>query len=294
MSKSSNVYEIVTEKIVKMLEANENPWVKPWVTRSLGNQRNLASGRAYTGLNALLLAMENKPNDYWLTFKQADELGLKIRKGEKSAIVIGWFRSTSKVEDEDGEESEVSTGLRCRYFRVFNLSQFENVPQSLLDKTKRQDVPTFETGVDPKTESVISALKASIEFGVEQACYRPKADTIHMPDRNRFEHMAEFYSTMFHELGHWTGHESRLNRNEVGRTNLFNSKAYSQEELCAEMSSVYTCSSLNISSDSSVRNSVAYLQGWLKFLKDNPKAFVIACQQGQKAADYILGGGVKS
>jgi antirestriction protein ArdC len=93
---------------------------------------------------------------------------------------------------------------------------------------------------------------------------------------------------MFHELGHWTGHSSRLNRSELQKANLFNSKNYSREELCAEMASVFVCSSLNISNESSLRNSAAYLQSWMKFLTDNPKAFVIACQQAQKAADFIL------
>jgi antirestriction protein ArdC len=114
-----------------------------------------------------------------------------------------------------------------------------------------------------------------------------------MPDKSRFFKICEFYSTLFHELGHWTGHASRLNRSELVKGTLFNSKVYSQEELVAEMASVFVCSSLNISSDSSIRNSAAYIKNWLSFLKSNPKAFVIACQQGQKSADFILSKGQK-
>jgi antirestriction protein ArdC len=285
----NSTYQIVTEKILDLLQKNENPWTKPWVTKSLQHQKNLSSLRPYTGLNALLLAMDNKPNDYWLSFKQAQDLGLRLSKGEKSTMIIGWFKPSSKEMNDDGEEVSVKgRGLACRYFRVFNLSQFENVPASLLSKTARPDVPTFETETLDVAESIIAETKALIKFGVEQALYRPGLDVIEMPDRNRFAKSCEFYSTMFHELGHWTGHKTRLNRAELQKANLFNSKNYSQEELCAEMTSVFVCSSLNISNDSTLRNSSAYLQSWMKFLKDNPKAFVIACQQAQKAADLIL------
>lgn len=294
----TNVYELATAKILELLEKNENPWTKPWVTRGLNQQKNLSSLRPYTGLNALILAMENQSTDYWLTYKQAQELGMQVRKGEKSAIVVGWFKSSYKSKDEseageenDGNEPVTKSGLRCRYFRVFNLSQLDNVPATLLEKAKRPDIVPFITGTDPAAEQVINQTGAKINFGVEQACYRPSADEIFMPDRERFEHVAEFYSTMFHELGHWTGHSKRLNRLELTKGTMFASKTYSQEELCAEMTSVYVCSSLNISSESALRNSSAYIKNWMKFLKDNPKAFVIACQQGQKAANYILKGG---
>lgn len=291
MKNTKNTYEIVTEKIVELLAANENPWTKPWVTKALSHQKNLFSMKAYNGLNAMILAMENRPNDFWLSYKQGQDLGFTLKQGSKSSIIIGWFKGSSKVEKEndDGEtETKIVGGLCCRYFRVFNLSDFDGVPDEILKKTVRNDVSTFETETVDVAEKLIIATKAKIGFGVEQACYRPKLDEISMPDRNRFPRMNEYYSTMFHELGHWTGHETRLKRAGVMNVNRFGSTAYSQEELVAEMTSVFVCSSLNISNDSSIRNSVAYLQSWMKFVKNNPKAFTIACQQGQKAADLIV------
>lgn len=292
----TNVYELATAKILELMENNENPWTKPWITRGLNQQKNLSSLRPYAGLNALLLAMENQSTDYWITYKQAQELGMQVRKGEKSALIVGWFKSSYKSKDEsdegDGDDETPSrSGLCCRYFRVFNLSQLDNVPASLMTKAKRPDIVPFLTGTVPAAEQVIEQTKAKINFGVEQACYRPSADEIYMPDRDRFAETSEFYSTIFHEIGHWTGHSKRLCRAELTKGILFASKSYSQEELCAEMTSVYVCSSLNISSDSALRNSSAYIKNWMKFLKDNPKAFVIACQQAQKAADYIMKGG---
>jgi len=300
--KKSNTYEIVTHQIVELLEKNENPWTKPWVTRSIGGQKNLVSQRPYKGLNALILSLQNRSTDYWLTFKQADELGFKIAKGSKSTPIIGWFRSSfeKEVETENGEtengETEIelkSSGLRARVFRVFNLDQCENVPESLLQKTKRPQVQTFEDTRRPEIDAIIGQTKAKILFGFEQAAYYPALDVIKMPDRNRFPAESEFYSTVFHELGHWTGHKSRLNRSGIEKVARFASETYSQEEMVAEMCSVYVCSSLGVSNDSTTRNSVAYLQGFLKLLKNDPKAFVIACQQGQKAADLILKEGEK-
>lgn len=287
--KNQNVYELATQQIVELLSQNINPWAKPWVTRQLLNQKNLNSGRAYTGINALILSLQDKPLDYWLTFKQADDLGFKIKHGEKSTLIIGWFKTSFKNKDADpDDENDSRSGLACRYYRVFNLSQCDNVPDSLLKKAQRPEVATFSEDKNELAEKIIIDTLANIKFGSEIACYRPRLDEISMPDRNRFEKQNEFYSTMFHELGHWTGHESRLNRSELAKANLFNSKNYSKEELCAEMTSVFVCSSLGISGESALRNSAAYLQSWLKFLKGDSKAFVIACQQAQKASDFIL------
>jgi antirestriction protein ArdC len=285
MSKK-NAYQVATEKILELLDDGEVPWTKPWTSRLMGYQKNLNSGRAYTGFNALSLAMSDKPSPYWLTFKQANELGLKIRKGEKATAVIGWFKFAKKSQDETDEEEKRSR-LCAKVYRVFNVSQCDG----LSDKLKELAFPpvkTFETPQIEKAEKLVKDTKALITYGHERACYIPSMDKIEMPAIDRFKSSEEYYSTAFHELGHWTGHTKRLNRKEVNKAISFQSKDYSQEELVAEMTSIFVCSSLDITSDTSVRNSAAYIQGWKKFIKDNEKAFVIACQRAQKAADFIL------
>lgn len=235
--------------------------------------------------------MSGMESDYWLSQRQADDYGFTLKDGEKPTLVIGWFiRAIKKNPEPILKDDEKQTGgLAARYFRVYNLTQFDGVPEKMLNMGK-VDVPTYSNDTINIADDLVSRQKAIIKHGAESAFYSPLSDEISMPYMSRFFSSEEYYSTMFHEIGHWTGHSSRLNRHELVKGSMFNNKIYSQEELCAEMASVFVCSTLGISNESSVRNSAAYIGAWLKFLKGNPKAFVIGCQQGSKASDYILRG----
>lgn len=289
-------YERVTAQVLEaMQEEGLAPWAKPWTSRILGHQKNLTSQRAYTGLNALVLGIMPRKYDYWLTYKQAQVLGLQVAKGEKATPIIGWFKPDSRtLENEDGELETRSYGLRPRTFFVFNLDQMENVPENLAKLAARSETPTYTHGETHKgADDLIAKQGATVQHGRDHAYYVPAQDTIGVPDRDRFPFLAEYYSTVFHELGHWTGHASRLARKEVMQGSLFRSREYSQEELVAEMTSVFVCAGLGIATDASFRNSAAYIRGWLKFLQSNPKAFVIACQQAAKAHKFLTDKGTK-
>jgi len=285
MKVKKNVYEIITSKILEDLESMNNPWVKPWVSRSIGCQKNGESKRAYTGINALILATSGRESDNWLTFNQINKLGLRLKKGSKSAPVIGWFKTRGKKDEETGEIDLDSSYLSARFFNVFNAFDIEDCPESLLGF---KDTPTYENPRFDHADSLIQATQAKINHGYAAAFYRPSVDEVYMPDLNKFTYSHEYYSTLFHELGHWTGSQKRLARFKDNKVAAFRSLEYSREELVAELCSVFVCSTLDITSDNTYRNSVAYLKGWAKFLRDDAKAFVIAAQQAQKASDFIL------
>lgn len=280
----SKVYEIVTKQIEELLEKNETPWTKPWV-QNIGTQKNYQSGRAYTGFNAFVLALRQKNSPYWLTFNQIKSAGIKLKKGSKAVNIVGWF-DANKDKDDDSEDSQKE--LRVRYYKVFNLSDCEELTDAMIKKLESLKPITFEHDPIEKAEELFKLSGAKLEIGGAVAFYSPVKDYIGMPPMSYFKNVDEYYSTLFHELTHWTGHKSRLNRKDLTTKARFASEEYSHEELCAEMGAVYVCSSLGISTDSSLRNSSAYIKGWLKFIKDNPKAFVMACQRAQKAADLIL------
>lgn len=278
----SKVYEIVASRIIDQMEQNKTaPWVKPWRGFGLGHSENLLSGHRYRGLNAFLTIGE--PTPYFLTFKQAKEIGARIKKGAKSIPIIFW----AKIEDEEKDKGF----LFARYYRVFNAADLENIPvkfeakiSAALNPTDIQILPKFDVA-----ETVINETRAdirSVENG--RAYYSPTLDYINMPAMGLFSSSHEYYSTVFHELGHWTGHDSRLKRKDLLEANYFGSHSYSREELTAELTAAFVCSSLGISTESTERNSAAYLNGWLRRLKGDPKMMVEAAQRAQKASDFIL------
>ena len=292
----------VVEQIKELMEQGEIPWTKPWVSQ-IANQSNGISRRPYTGFNALLLSMvadrKGFKSPYWFTAKKAFELGLKLEKSSKGCRVIGWFPSRKKGESQESSE-ESSEGkkdfLLTSSWCVFNFDQFTvpndvSLPKHLTEKPELV-VKNF-TSVD-EAESLILASGAKINRNGSAAYYVPKFDEVTMPRAETFIGTEEYYSTLFHELTHWTGHESRLNRFKTKNCTRFASKEYSKEELTAEMGAVFICSRLGISTDSSIRNSAAYLKGWLKYLTDHPDEFVKACQRAQKACDFVFNSEVKA
>lgn len=281
---SNTVYEIVTNEIVEQLNNGVVPWRMPWKKFSSGFQ-NLKSKREYRGINPILLMIHgmktNTHSPYYLTFNQVQEMGGNVKKDSKSAIVVFWKWHELKKENEKTETVPV-----LRYYRVFNLDQIEgiNAPE-IKGLENAASVPPIE-----KAELIAENYKTrpEIRHTTEgRAYYVPSADYIHMPDKRLFENSEEYYSTLFHELTHSTGHESRLKRRDSEEIRHFGDIEYSREELVAEIGSAFLCAEAGIS-PAVIKNQAAYIGSWLKALKKDSRAVVMASAQAQKAADYIL------
>jgi len=215
-----------------------------------------------------------------LTIKQANERGGRIRKGEKSTLVVFWKSHAIQTETDDGEITEKQIPL-LRYYLVFNVEQCDGLA---LPKLESRHVDVIA-----KAEAIVADMPnpPSISHdGVNRAHYIPAHDSIHLPARSSFDSAGELYSTLFHELSHSTGHQSRLNRQTLTEVVPFGSETYSKEELVAEFGSAFLCAHAGI--ETTIDNSASYIQGWLRALKNDPKLAIIAASQGQRAASYIM------
>ncbi len=281
MSGQNTIYEMITERIISLLEQGTIPWRKPWSGGSSSDMpMNMKSKREYRGINVFLLACMGYSSRYWLSYKQAKEKGGQVRKGEKGTPVIFWKR----YETEDrvtGEKKDVPV---LRYYTVFNLDQ--------IDGLEAPDAPVeINTEFEPiaASQAIIEDMpdRPKIVHNEPRAYYRPGTDTVNLPKPELFAQREEYYSTAFHELTHATGHESRLNRRPSSEIRHFGDKEYSQEELVAEMGSAFLCAQARID-QVTIENSAAYISNWLQVLKADVKMVVIAAAQAQKASDYIL------
>jgi len=276
------VYEIITNIILTKLEEGTIPWQRPWNTRE-AIPRNLLSKKAYQGINAFILGCQHYSSPYWLTFKQCKDLGGNIRKGEQGTPVVYW--NWLEIEEDGEMERKVPF---MRYYTVFNVAQCENIPADKMPTTTK----TVNNHMDKikQCEGIVDTWKdkPEVRHGKQQACYMPFSDLVHMPALESFIHSEEYYSTLFHELTHSTGHEKRLNRQGITEIAPFGTPLYSKEELVAEMGAAFLCGFAGIE-HATIDNSAAYIQGWLKKLKNDKKLVIIAATQAQKAANYILG-----
>lgn len=281
MSKK-NVYEIVTEQIIKKLEQNIVPWHKPWVSCPAVNW---LTQKPYRGINQLLLDAGE-----YATWNQIQQAGGKVKKGSKFHLVT-FFKVIKKKTKKGDEEVEVLDGERkekvktypiMRYYRVFNIKDCEGI------ESKRK-IKQFDHDPIEKAEEVVKRYsnKPNIVFSSDQAFYRSADDTVSIPSIAEHFTPQEFYSTLFHELIHSTGHPNRLNREGLKYAS-FGSEIYSKEELIAEIGSSMLCGYAGIEQHT-IDNSVAYIQSWLKELKNDPYLIVQASNQAQKASEYILG-----
>jgi antirestriction protein ArdC len=283
---SLDLYAEVTNQIVAMLEKGVVPWRSPILGRqSAGHPKNLESGKHYRGINVFMLAFtawaQGYESAYWMTFNQARQRGGIVKKGEKASMVVFW-KEYEVADKQTGEAKKVPI---LRYYNVFNATQCEGV--------EIPDAVSF-TPLDFKPiEAAEAMVKAyadapAIEHGGQQACYRPTTDTVRMPEPSRFASAEEYYSTLFHEIGHSTGHSKRLDRKLDTDPKPFGSPDYGREELIAEMSAAFLCGHVGIQ-PVVIENQVAYLQGWLKQLKDDKRLVIAAAGAAQKAADWIRG-----
>jgi antirestriction protein ArdC len=282
-----DIYAIVTEKIINLLESGVVPWRRPWT--STGQPRNLVSKKPYRGINFFLLSASKYVSPFWLTIRQANELGGHVRKGEESTVVVFWKVDDAKHgTEDDNEETDGKTRRRflLRYYRVFNLEQCE-LPQTVLDKlpkTEAHEHDPIETA-----ERIIADMpnRPEIQYTGSKAFYSSITDRITLPPRELFTSAEEFYATALHEAVHSSGSEKRLAREGICEAAPFGSAVYSKEELCAEMGAAYLCAEAGISTVV-LENQAAYLAGWLKKLRDDRKLLIHAAAQAQRAADYIL------
>ncbi len=279
-----SVYEVITNRIMNQLECGVAPWHKPWKARGKnGLPRNLVSGHEYRGINVWILLSSGYASPHWLTFRQARELGGHVRQGETGFPVVYW--KFGKREVHDGDEIIEKPSVLCRYYTVFNVDQCEGL------RIKPAQPADNEPQVQPieACEQVVSSWKQKplIHHGGDRASYNKLQDCIRMPSRESFDNAEEYYSTLFHELTHSTGHPARLNRPTLTEFERFGDANYSREELVAEMGAAFLAGYCGIE-NRVISNSAAYLASWLEVLKSDPRMVLIAASQAQKAADLIL------
>lgn len=282
-----DLYNDVAGRILAELEQGAAPWVKPWsATPGMNHPHNAATGRPYSGANVVLLWMTAGAHGWatprYLTFKQALELGGNVRKGEHGTRV--YFVKQLAVRDRSEPESSpeaVRMVPMLREYTVFNVAQCENLPVKVL--TPAAKAPRNHDTRDAIADEFLASTKADIREGHGQAVYSTGHDYIAMPAFAAFKSADNFYSTLFHELGHWTGAKPRLDRDFRNR---FGTRAYAAEELVAELCSAFLCAEFDMDGD--LRHA-GYIENWIELLKADPRAFFTACSKAQAAADYLRG-----
>lgn len=272
-------YERITERIVALLEQGTVPWHKPWQAKT-GWPRNYVSQKQYRGINVFLLSAMSYESPCWLTFRQASALGGSVRKGEKACPVVFW----KQLEIADKALGEARKIPLLRLYHVFNVAQCDNL------KASPASADVVEPTVATKPEAIVANMpeRPVIKHGMTKAFYSPTEDCVGMPAKERFESQEHYHSTLFHELIHATGHESRLKRLSLTERGGFGSNPYCKEELIAELGAAFLCGYAQIV-ERTIDNSAAYLQGWLQQLHSDKTLIVQAAAHAQKATDFILG-----
>ncbi len=285
----SKAYEVITERILKLIDEGVCPWRMPWSKLPSMPQSNGISKKAYNGCNqfmtSLVACFTGYSSPYWLTYKQAQELGGNVKKGEKGLPII--YFNTIEVEDKASDEGKSKAVPFARYSVVFNAEQCENLPAELLPEPT--DIRTSFEKIAACDEIVDGYEgKPDIRIGGNQAYYRASEDYVNMPKQEWFKSDEHYYNTLFHELAHSTGHSKRLARKGIIDPNAFGSREYGQEELVAELTAAFLCQKAGIDA-STIEQSAAYLDGWRKTIKEDVKIIAVAAAQAQKAANYIQG-----
>lgn len=287
-----NIYERITSQILNQLERGIVPWKSPYFS-TIGFPRNFSTGKHYQGVNILLLGCQRFTSPDFLTYRQAQELGGQVRRGERGFLVVKYGTYT-KGEDQGAENENENKRGYLKGYTVFNASQIDGI--EFPDPPQLSNLSTTEK--TDRARQIVEAMprKPMIHEGSAVPCYRLSTDSVHMPELGYFVSEEAYYSTLFHELGHSTGHSSRLARDSMMKNKGIESfgdtsrKIYAEEELVAEMAASFLNAHAGIIEDE-LANSAAYLQGWSQALRTkNAQNWIVrAASQGQKAADFILG-----
>ena len=278
---SNLVASIVVDGILKEMEKGVAPWHKPWIVTQ---RQNIVSKKPYRGVNRLITSLLAPQEDYFITFLQAKQMGGQVVAGSKSLPVVFWSNikdsSRSKQGKTEGssEESKISNTdsdsyFMMRYYRIFKLCDIKGVdrPQVGTEKKENRDIEAF-----------IQSTGASVVHGGSIAAFSPVNDVVEMPDKRRFDSEEQYYHVMFHELVHWTGNTSRLNR--FKKEDRFGSEPYSKEELVAEIGAAMLCHVYGINL---IPQNAAYMASWLKVLKNDNNMIISAASRAEKALDYL-------
>jgi antirestriction protein ArdC len=288
-------YETITARIIAQLESGVIPWRKPWTATARGTQfpHNFSTGKSYRGANILSLMCSSYQSSAWMTYKQAQEMGAQVRKGEKASPVVFWkffkkgggaAEGEAMPEPAEGGGAAQRGGAMSRLYWVFNVEQIDGITAPL-----PFEVPAFDP-ID-SADRIVSAFLTcgnapTLAHGGDSAHYSPLVDKVQMPYPGTFKTPAHYYSTLFHEFGHSTGIESRCARTFGKR---FGDETYAHEELCAEFTAAFCSAEAGIGGDDLLLgDSAAYIDHWLGHLRKDPTMAVYAAQRAQKAADYIL------
>jgi len=275
---SRAIYDRITTLMLTRLEAGTVPWHKPWNATTEGELHNLFTGHVYQGINVLLLGMQPYNRPSWCTFLQAKAHGGSVRKGEHGTPIlkVGGYR-------REGENGEEHVGRFLKMYTVFNIAQVDG-----LEPPAWPRLGPLAFQPIARCEQLVAAIPTPpfIRHGASAAYYQPRPDVLSMPDPARFESAEEYYSTLFHELTHSTGHEARLNRPTLAEAVRFGSTNYSKEELVAEMGAAFLCGLCGIA-NRTVDQSAAYMQGWLRRLRQDKTLLVAAAAQAQRAANWL-------
>lgn len=278
-----DIYATVTNRIIEQLEAGVRPWSRSWKSgvgpNAFGVLPTRVTGEHYQGINILLLwgTMEQRGyrNPIFMTFKQAQELGGFVRKGEKGSTVVYASAITREVEGDNGQTEEERIPFMKQY-AVFNCEQIEGLPERFYQVTTEAREPT-------EVQAFFARAGVAIRHGGDKAFYTPAADFVQMPAPEAFESLDAYHATLAHEAVHSTGHPSRLDR-KFGKR--FGDHAYAAEELVAELGAAFLCGSLGISSEPR-EDHASYLASWLKVLKQDKRAVFTAARMAQQAADFV-------
>lgn len=285
--KNADIYQAITDRIIEGLKRGKIAWRKTWKGAD-GFPKNFVSKKAYRGANVLVLwftMMEcGYSSPFFLTFKQCQKLGGKIKKGAKSQLVIywQWLQKDTGEKNKDGT-ARIKRIPLLKYYRVFNIEQTEGI------EYKTNDTQTPEFKQIENAERIIEQYKdrPPVKHVQQRAYYSPSEDYINMPKPETFEGEPEYYGTLFHELTHSTGHKDRLNREDMA--GFFGDENYSREELTAEIGTAFLCALTGISNEKLEENQQAYINGWIRQLENDPKMIVLASARAQKAVDYMQG-----
>ena len=284
-----DLFQIITDRIVAELEQGVIPWQKPW--SGVQGAISHTTGKRYSLLNQILLGCRSGE---FVTFKEAQREGGRIKKGEKASMIVFWkFIETAKRDDDgnvihgaDGKPLMESVPF-LRYYNVFHIDQCEGIQPHFAEDPTPGEYLSPDVAAEQIVEDYVqrSGVKLTIQHS-DRAFYSPSSDSVTVPELAQYTSVSEYYSTLFHELTHSTGHYSRLNR--LSKEASFGSELYSKEELIAELGAAFLVNHAGLETTSSFRNSAGYIQSWLKQLKEDKRLIVSAAGKADKAVAMIL------